>query len=124
MYLPEFRVGLQHPIADVAGANGVVPEELRSRGAVRFPICLPIHVIVGVECYEGYTKDISASGILFQISELLSPGDAVEFFVEIPEGIIGNKQSAAVHCAGRVVRSYREQTSAYAAAVIDHYSFQ
>jgi hypothetical protein len=48
----------------------------------------------------------------------------VEFLIEIPEGTIGAQQTAAVHCTGRIVRSYVESSKAFAAAIIDEYSFQ
>ncbi|MFT4111542.1 PilZ domain-containing protein [Silvibacterium sp.] len=117
-------MGLLQPIAEVTKAGYPPLMGPKPRSAVRFPLSLPIQVLAGLTCYEGFTRDISASGILFEIDEMLSPGAEVEFLVEIPIGIIGNALSGAVHCAGRVVRSYREQSRAFAAAVIDHYSFQ
>jgi hypothetical protein len=54
----------------------------------------------------------------------LEPGTVVEFLIEIPEGTIAPDESAAVHCSGRVVRSYGIRSVTYAAAVIDEYSFQ
>jgi hypothetical protein len=48
----------------------------------------------------------------------------VEFLIEIPEGTIAPNATAAVHCTGRIVRSYNESSETYAAAVIDEYSFQ
>jgi len=44
--------------------------------------------------------------------------------IQIPEGAIAPNETAAVHCTGRVVRSYRKPKTNYAAAVIDEYSFQ
>jgi hypothetical protein len=96
----------------------------RLRCSVRFPITLPLHLVAATKQYDAITDNISASGILFHLDELLSPGTEVEFLIEIPEGTIGAQQTAAVHCTGRIVRSYRERSTAFAAAVIDEYSFQ
>jgi hypothetical protein len=48
----------------------------------------------------------------------------LDFLVEVPAGALGLKESAAVHCTGRVIRAYRHSPNVYAAAVIDEYSFQ
>lgn len=96
----------------------------RLRASVRFPITLPLHLVAAAKQYDAVTDNISASGILFHLDELLSPGTEVEFLIEIPEGTIGAQQTAAVHCTGRIVRSYLERSKAFAAAVIDEYSFQ
>jgi hypothetical protein len=96
----------------------------RLRASVRFPIALPLHLVAETKQYDAVTDNISASGILFHLDELLPPGTEVEFLIEIPEGTIGAQQTAAVHCTGRIVRSYLESSKAFAAAVIDEYSFQ
>ena len=100
--------------------------EIRSgvRCAPRFPLCLPVHVMADAKEYEATTDNISANGVLLRMKELLAPGTVVEFLIEIPEGAIAPNESAAVHCTGRVVRSYRRPKTTYAAAVIDEYSFQ
>ena len=74
--------------------------------------------------YEATTDNISANGVLLRLKELIPPGTVVEFLIQIPEGAIAPNQTAAVHCTGRVVRSYRRPRTNYAAAVIDEYSFQ
>ncbi|MBB6142455.1 hypothetical protein HNQ77_000393 [Silvibacterium bohemicum] len=101
-----------------------VGEKPRLRASVRFPIALPLHLVASTKQYDAVTDNISASGILFHLDELLPPGTQVEFLIEIPEGTIGAYQTAAVHCVGRIVRSYVESSTAFAAAVIEEYSFQ
>ena len=96
----------------------------RLRTSVRFPLALPVRLLASTGEYDAVTDNISASGILFHLSELLPPGTEVEFLIEIPEGTIGPFQTVAVHCTGRIVRSYMESSKAFAAAVIDEYSFQ
>ena len=98
------------------------PDGLRS--AVRFPLVLPVHLLVNAKQYKAVTDNISANGVLLRLEKLLTPGTVVEFLIEIPEGTIAPNESAAVHCSGRVVRSYDAPTAMYAAAVIDEYSFQ
>jgi hypothetical protein len=98
------------------------PAEVRC--AVRFPLCLPVRLMAEGQAYEGCTENMSANGVLLRLNKLLTPGQQVEFLVEIPQGAIGFQQTAAVHCAGRVTRSYREEPYAYTAAVIDEYCFQ
>lgn len=98
------------------------PEGLRS--AVRFPLMLPVHLMVSTRQYEAVTDNISSNGVLLHMNESLAPGTVVEFLIEIPEGTLALNETAAVHCTGRVVRSYRESSESYAAAVIDEYSFQ
>jgi hypothetical protein len=95
-----------------------------SRTSVRFPLELPVRLIVSTEHYEAVTNNISASGVLLHLKELLAPGTEVEFLIEIPEGAIAPNETAAVHCTGRIVRSYSDSSEAYAAAVIDEYGFQ
>ena len=108
----------------------IVPETTKSlRSAVRFPLALPVHILVAEKQYEAVTDNISANGVLLRMRaakdcELLTPGTAVEFLIEIPEGTIAPNEAAAVHCSGRVIRSYGARCSAYTAAVIDEYSFQ
>jgi hypothetical protein len=62
--------------------------------------------------------------VLLHLDALLAPGTVVEFLIEIPKGTIAPNETAAVHCIGRIVRSYNESSEIYAAAVIDEYSFQ
>jgi hypothetical protein len=99
-----------------------VPDGLRS--AVRFPLILPVQLIADRKQYDALTDNISANGVLLRLGELLAPGTVIDFLIEIPEGTIAPYESAAVHCSGRVVRSYGVPSATYAAAVIDEYSFQ
>src|ERR1700739_2319702 len=115
---------LAQPDIERIGKEGAEGPKPRLRASVRFPISLPRHLVAEAKQYDAVTDNISASGILFHLDELLPPGTEVEFLIEIPEGTIGAQQTAAVHCTGRIVRSYLESSKAFAAAVIDEYSFQ
>lgn len=96
------------------------------RSSVRFPLSLQVRLIASDKQYSAVTNNISANGVLmeFEDVEVLAPGTEVEFLIEIPEGILGAQQTAAVHCTGRIIRSYRVDRKSFAAAVIDEYSFQ
>jgi hypothetical protein len=98
------------------------PDETRT--AVRFPLTLPVQLLVSTKHYEAVTNNISANGVLLHLDELLVPGTTVEFLIGIPEGVIAPNETGAVHCTGRIVRSYSDSSETYAAAVIDEYSFQ
>jgi hypothetical protein len=72
----------------------------------------------------GTTENISANGVLFRLKEHLPVDAPVEFLLEISAGELFGDSTAAVHCLGRVVRSYQELSTCFAAAVIDEYRFQ
>jgi hypothetical protein len=95
-----------------------------TRCSVRFPLHLPVRILTENRELAGTTENISASGVLFCLPEKLSLNAQVEFFLEIPAGNLGGDNTAAVHCLGRVVRSYQWHASCFAAAVIEEYRFQ
>lgn len=99
-------------------------DDRSARGAVRYPLRLPATVVADGEQSEAVTADMSASGVLFQLRQPLHAGQDVEFLVEIPAGTLELTHTAAVHCKGRIVRSYWKDGSPWAAAVIDEYRFQ
>jgi PilZ domain len=94
------------------------------RGSIRFPISVPVRLMVNGQEYEAKTENMSASGVLLRLDTFLEVGTQLDFLVEVPAGALGLKESAAVHCTGRVIRAYRHSPNVYAAAVIDEYSFQ
>lgn len=95
-----------------------------ARGSVRYSLQLPATVLAGGEPSEAITENMSASGVLFRLRQPLHVGQDVEFLVEIPAGTLDFSHTAAVHCRGRIVRSYWKDGSPWAAAVIDEYRFQ
>ena len=113
---------MEIPPLDVYRLSPEIPKGLRC--ATRFSLVLPVHLMADAKEYEATTDNISANGVLLQLNELLPPGTVVEFLIEIPEGTIAPNETAAMHCLGRVVRSYCKPAKMYAAAVIDEYSFQ
>jgi hypothetical protein len=94
------------------------------RGAVRYPVQLRVTVLAENYHNEALTEDFSASGALLRLREPLREGQQIDFLVEIPAGTLEFSVTAAVHCSGRIVRSYWNNGQPFAAAVIDEYTFQ
>lgn len=113
-----------NPMEDRYNKYRLDPGNLEERTAVRFPLSLPVHLMASDKLYEATTENISANGVLFKLSEVLAPGTQVDFLIEVAEGTTGPKETAAIHCTGRVVRAYVEGSAAHAAAIIDEYRFQ
>ena len=97
-------------------------EELRS--AVRFPMHLPVILMVNGEELQAVTVNISHNGVLLRAPQTVSADAGLEFLLEVPKEVTLNNTTAAIHCAGHVIRSYQEDGSFYIAAVIDDYRFQ
>jgi hypothetical protein len=108
------------------------PGNIEERTAVRFPLALPVHVMTPSRLYEGVTENISSNGVLLRLNEVpesglepdLGPGAQLDFLIQVEKGLTGPDETAAIHCQGRIVRSYQEGTTAHAAAIIDEYRFQ
>ena len=95
------------------------------RGAVRYPLQLRVTVLAEGQDNEALTEDFSASGhSSYACRSLFGKGQQIEFLVEIPAGTLDFSVTAAVHCSGRIVRSYWNNGQPFAAAVIDEYRFQ
>ena len=100
------------------------PGNLEERSAVRFPLSLPVHLMTSGRLYEGTTENISANGVLVKLDENIAPGTNVDFLIQVTEGTTGPDETAAIHCSGRVVRAYEDESTPHAAAIIDEYRFQ
>jgi hypothetical protein len=100
----------------------MVWEELRT--AVRFPVHLPVTLMVNGEQIIAVTVNISHNGVLLQVPETISADALLEFLLEVPKEVTLDESTAAIHCAGHVIRSYQENGACYVAAVIDDYRFQ
>lgn len=94
------------------------------RCASRYPLHLCVALLCDGRQMEATTEDLSASGVLMKVTEPLRVGREIEFLLEIPAGVLEFSVTAAVHCSGRVVRSYWSSGQPFAAAVIDDYRFQ
>lgn len=94
------------------------------RGAVRFPLHLPVEVKAEGAQIQAETDNISAGGMLFHIDSDLSIGSTLEFTIAMPAEVLGAPADVLVSGTGRVVRCDAEGGKKAVAAVIDEYRFQ
>jgi hypothetical protein len=93
------------------------------RCAVRFPLALPVVLSSGAEEFTALTRDVSASGVLFELDRPLQAGLEIRFSLRMPGAVLGTPRDVLVHCLGRVIRCSISQTQYQAAATIDEYQF-
>lgn len=103
------------------GGPSVYMQEVRC--AVRFPLSLPVVLSAGENEYIARTRNVSASGVLFEVDHHLSTGIGIRFSMRMPHAVLGTSRDVLVHCVGRVVRCSISQTQYLAAATIDEYQF-
>jgi hypothetical protein len=94
------------------------------RGAVRFPIRLPISVKTSGTEHAAETENISACGMVFQLNSAMEVGSSIEFRIAMPAAVLGTATDVMVTGAGRVVRCNGERGKQTVAAVIDDYRFE
>lgn len=103
------------------------PEQSHSRQevrcAVRFPLALPVVLSTGHGEFSALTRNVSASGVLFELDRTLPTGLDISFSMRMPGAVLGTPRDVLVHCRGRVVRCSLSQTQYQAAATIDEYQF-
>jgi hypothetical protein len=99
------------------------PSRQEVRCAVRFPLTLPVVISVGEEEFVALTKNVSASGVLFELVHSLSAGAEIHFSLQMPGSVLGTSHDILVQCLGRVVRCSISETQYLAAATIDEYKF-
>ena len=100
----------------------MVWEELRT--AVRFPMHLPVTLMINGEQFEAATVNISNNGVLLESRRGFPEKTELEFLLDVPKEVTLDESTAAIHCVGYVIRSYSENGVHYIAAVIDEYRFQ
>jgi hypothetical protein len=69
------------------------------------------------------TRNVSASGVLFQLDQELEVGSRALFSLRMPGQVLGCSHDVLVQCQGRVVRCSISNTHYLAAATIDEYRF-
>ena len=94
------------------------------RGAVRFPLHLPLELNSPQDEHKAETGDISSGGLLFYMDTELAAGSAIEFSIIMPADVLGVGAAVRVRCVGRVVRSFMDEGRRAIAAVIDEYNFE
>jgi hypothetical protein len=93
------------------------------RCAVRFPLSLPVVLSSGIDEIAAVTRNVSASGVVFELDSPVSSGLEIHFSMRMPGAILGTPHDVLVHCQGRVVRCSKNQSNYRAAATIDDYQF-
>lgn len=93
------------------------------RCAVRFPLALPVVLSAGVSETAAVTRDVSASGVAFELESPVQAGLEIHFSLRMPGAVLGTPHDVLVNCQGRVVRCSMNQSNYQAAATIDEYQF-
>ncbi|MGB8260947.1 MAG: PilZ domain-containing protein [Terracidiphilus sp.] len=93
------------------------------RCAVRFPLTLPVVLITGHGEVVAVTRNVSASGVLFELDTSLEVASEIRFSLRMPGAVLGTPRDVLVQCQGRVVRCSVSQSRYQAAATIDDYAF-
>ncbi len=104
-----------------AAVNATGRKEVRC--AVRFPLALPVVLSTGNGDIAALTRNISASGVLFELDRALQVGMDIQFSMRMPHAVLGTPHDVLVHCKGRVVRCSSSHKEHLAAATIDEYRF-
>jgi hypothetical protein len=106
-----------------SGRSRPVSPRQEVRCAVRFPLALPVVLSSGPVELAAVTRNVSASGVAFEIKSPMQPGLEVRFSLRMPGVVLGTPHDVLVHCQGRVVRCSGNQSNYQAAATIDEYRF-
>ena len=93
------------------------------RCAVRFPLVLPVALWTDNGEVAALTRNVSASGVLFELDRQLEVGLEIRFSLRMPCAILGTPHDVLVHCLGRVIRCSKSQSLYLASATIDEYQF-
>jgi hypothetical protein len=94
------------------------------RTSVRFPLHLPVVLLAGGNQIDAVTVNISTGGVLLRLHDQIDAETTLEFLLELPKEFTYDESSAAVHCVGRVIRSFEQDGFYFVAVVIDEYRFQ
>ena len=109
------------PVTPAVPGQGAARQEVRC--AVRFPLALPVVLSTRNGDVAAVSRNVSASGVLFELDRELALGMDIRFSLRMPGAILGTLNDVLVHCLGRVVRCSLSQTHYLAAATIDDYKF-
>ena len=93
------------------------------RCAVRFPLALPVILTTVKGDIAAVTRNVSASGVVFELASPIKAGQEIHFSLRMPCEVLGTPHDVLVHCQGRVVRCSKNQSNYLAASTIDEYKF-
>lgn len=94
------------------------------RGAVRFPLHLPVQLRTDTGLIDAITEDISSIGALFLSQQAPAVGSMLEWHLHLPASAMGTPGSVQVDCVGRVVWTRVEADGVRLGAIIDHYELK
>ncbi|HXR40470.1 MAG TPA: PilZ domain-containing protein [Terracidiphilus sp.] len=109
------------PVPSAVSGQAAPRQEVRC--AVRFPLALPVVLSTRYGEVAAVSRNVSASGVLFEVDRELPAGQDIRFSLRMPGAVLGTLHDVLVHCLGRVVRCSLSQTHYLAAATIDDYQF-
>jgi hypothetical protein len=109
------------PLASARSRKAFQRQEVRC--AVRFPVALPVLLSSGKGEIAAVTRNVSASGVLFEINSPLKAGLEIHFSLRMPGAVLGTAHDVLVNCLGRVVHCSLSQSQFQAASTIDDYQF-
>lgn len=105
------------------GGHSAAAATQEVRCAVRFPLSLPVVVHAEHREHTAVTRNVSASGVLFEMTAGLNVGQGILFSLRMPGEVLGTPHDVLVDCRGRVVRCSKSQSHTQVAATIDEYRF-
>jgi hypothetical protein len=106
-----------------SAGSRLTPQQQEVRCAVRFPLTLSVMLLSGKGEITATTRNVSASGVFFEMDSPVQAGLEIRFSLRMPSEVLGTPHDVLVHCKGRVVRCSRNQSNYLAAATIDEYQF-
>jgi len=106
-----------------AALHESVASQQEVRCAVRFPLTLPVVLWIDNGEVAALTRNVSASGVLFELDRDLEVGLEIRFSLRMPGAILGTPHDVLVHCLGRVIRCSKSQSLYLVSATIDEYQF-
>jgi len=109
--------------AATSPVSGPLSARQEVRCAVRFPLSLPVVLSTVSGELSALTRNVSASGVLFELDRELEVGLDIQFSLRMPGPVLGSSHDVLVECEGRVVRCSISNIHYLAAATIDEYRF-
>ena len=117
--MPETKLSVSSP-----ASRSVRPSQHQEvRCAVRFPLALPVILDTPHGEIPALTRNVSASGVLFELDSAVGADTGIRFSLRMPGAILGTSRDVLVHCEGRVVRCSISHSRYQSAATIDDYKF-
>jgi hypothetical protein len=121
--MSDTRLATANPTSGPVALPSPVDARQEVRCAVRFPLSLPVVLSTVSGDFLASTKNVSASGVLFELDRQLDVGADIRFSLRMPGQVLGSSHDVLVQCEGRVVRCSISNIHYLAAATIDEYQF-